>query len=757
VNQDDPTVLEVWNLVFMQLERRGPTDLIPLPANHVDTGMGLERLASILQGKMSNYDIDLFTTIFSGIEKFVGCGPYTGKFGEDCQHDNAYRVIADHVRMLSMAIADGQKPGPDGRAYVMRRVVRRAVRYGSEILKAKPGLLPSLVPYVVETLGEAFPSLKENSTTIVKTLAYEENLFMRTLKNGTRKFQNIINKMKKLGVTHFAPKEAANLFTTFGFPADLTRIMVEEEGFQYDECTVDELLLLEKKKSEEARKKKKEMEAHVVKMDPNALAYLVDTLNVPPTNDSFKYEQDEITAKVLAIYNSGSFLDHVDTTTGTVGLFLDCTNFYAESGGQEYDTGRIVKSSGGIHIFEVGNVQSFGGLVYHSGVISEGELKIGDEVELSVNMQRRQPLMANHTCTHVLNHALRDQVSDQCEQKGSLVMESRFRFDYNHGSPLTCSEISKIQEHVSKVIDENHEVFIKVVPLEEAKNIFGVRCLFDEQYPNPVRVVSVGASVEQMLRDPDNKEWYRYSVEFCGGTHLSCSSEIANFVIINDEGVGAGVRRITAVTGPEAVHAIEAKEEFEKRVKATENLQKAADFTAALKQLRDNIDSVDMPADARMRFREKLNELGKKVASLNKDKKNEASSAAKVYADDSIKEMRLAPKPFWVGTLEVQGKNVIMTNAIKLIQEEFPDLPVLLLSSDTTHKDSKKHKVTVVSIVPQSKVEAGLKADAWAKSAAVVLGGKGGGRETTAQGSGPKVKEIDQGFEEAVAFARKYL
>jgi alanyl-tRNA synthetase len=759
VNRDDPTVLEVWNLVFMQFERKSQGVLVPLPANHVDTGMGLERLTSILQNKMSNYDIDLFQDIFVGVERTTKSRPYEGRMGaaDVDLHDTAFRVIADHIRMLSMAIADGQKPGPEGTGYVLRRVVRRAVRFGTEVLSAPPGFLHQLVPYVVQTLGTHYPTLSTHADDISRSLKYEEQLFVRTLQNGLRKFNNIVRHMEREGRGVFEPTDAAHLFTTFGFPTDLTRIKVEEKRLVLNEGAVQELLDMEKKKSEDARKVKMASDASSVHMDPDAIAHLSTVMAAPVTNDQYKYEQEDITARVVALYKAGTFPDRVTSSDGVVGVFLDKTNFYAESGGQHYDQGVITKhGQDGVVTVEVENVQSFGGYVYHSGAITEGlSLSVGDTVDLSVNMQRRQPIAANHTCTHVLNLALRHVVGDHCEQKGSLVLQNRFRFDYKHNAPLTSSELSAIQKKVNDVIEQDLAVHVAVVPLEEAKRIFGVRCLFDEQYPNPVRVVSVGVDVERLLRDPDNKEWYDTAVEFCGGTHLNSTSEIANFVIIGEEALAAGVRRITALTGAEAVEAVNNKEEFQLRLSAAKNLQRD-DLSFALKTLREDLDRANLPADARIEFRAQLDALAKVVAKDVKAKQSEASDAAVEYADRAIVELKASGSHFVCDVVpSLHGKNVVMTNAIKRITQDHPDVSVLLISVDDTNNDPKKHKVTIVAHVPEAVVAKGFQADEWAKVAAAEVGGKGGGRATTAQGSGGNVGGVDSARQAAASYARE--
>jgi alanyl-tRNA synthetase len=751
VNMDDPTVLEVWNLVFMQFERKGPETLVPLPACHVDTGMGLERISSVLMGAMSNYEIDLFQDIFKSIQEVTGAKPYENRMGDDDvdMKDTAYRVVADHIRMLSIAIADGQNPGSDGRAYVLRRVIRRAVRYGDEFLHAPPDFFGKLVPSVVKTLGSAFPSLVENQAQVERVLKEEEKLFRRTLKNGRRKFDNLVKKMEKNGENTFSSQEAARLFTTYGFPADLTRIMCEERGFKYDECAVEELLAAEKQKSKDAQAKKQAMQANAVKMAPDALAHLSETLGVPPTDDSFKYDVEDINAKILAIYKDGSFIEQATKEDGVVGLFLDRTSFYAEQGGQHYDQGDISKESLN---FSVVNVQGFQGRVYHSGFLeNDGKFAVGDTVDLNVNFQRRQPLMANHTCTHILNHALRNVVGGHVDQKGSLVLMDKLRFDFNNDKPLTSAELTQTQDFVSNIIDENLDVYTKVVPLEEAKTIYGVRCLFAETYPNPVRVVSVGVDVKDLLRNPDNKDWMKYSVEFCGGTHVAQAGQLCNFAILAEEALGAGVRRITAVTGDEAIQAYKCSEEIKLRLDAAKGLP-VDKLPNALKVLRQELDDAVIPADAKKNYRQLLEKLGEEVLKAQKCKAAESSKAKEAFADDVIAELNETHSPYVVKFIDVNGKNALMTQAIKAITAVHPNVAVLLVSTDTTHAKANKHKAVFVAQVPESLVPQ-LSAKDWAAAAATVCGGKGGGKPTTAQGTGPKVGEYEAAIAEAAKLA----
>mmetsp|Transcript_33509 Transcript_33509/g.94250 ORF Transcript_33509/g.94250 Transcript_33509/m.94250 type:complete len:1009 (+) Transcript_33509:45-3071(+) len=759
VNMDDPTVLEIWNLVFMQYERKGPDHLVSLPGNHVDTGMGLERLCSILQGKMSNYDIDLFQDIFKGIEKECETSPYLGKMGDEDtdQHDMAFRVIADHIRMLSIAIADGQKPGPAGRAYVMRRVLRRAVRFGDEKLNAPTGFFHKLVPYVVQTLGGAFPSLKKEQVTIARVLQQEERLFTQALRNGQRKFNAMVKRTHDLGIAEFAPEDAAQLYTVFGFPVDLTRIKAEEHGFKYNEEAVEELLLKEKKISEEAHKRKKaERMANAVKLDPSAIAHLADVINAPATNDNFKYNLEDITAKVVAIFSNESFVESSSQTDkeSNFGIVLDGTNFYAEAGGQEHDVGsmRLAEGKGN---FLVENVQSFGSYVLHSGHIEEGEICVGDTVELSVDLGRRQPLMANHTCTHMLNFSLRSVLGDEVHQKGSLVQPMRFRFDFQHGQGLSAGEMMKVESVIRTQIEAGLLVDVELVDLDKAREIFGVRAMFDEHYPNPVRVVSIGQKVTDLLRNPKNQDWYNYSVEFCGGTHLSSAEEVGNFVILSEEAIAAGIRRIVATTGQEAVDALENEAILVQDLEHVKSQSLGTnELDNAIRALEERLNNTLLPAVAKLRCREELKKMKQDVMANLKKSSAAAAGTVKSFLDDLLAKAKEQPPAYIVENVPNSGgQGKVLREFVVGFQKEFPDIPIFFLSVDQTHKNVKKHKLTIVAFSSDAAVAKGVNAKDWAAAAAAVAGGKGGGKAVTAQGSGPKLDAV----EEVLKVARDFV
>ncbi|CAN6827368.1 unnamed protein product, partial [Brassica oleracea] len=489
VNNDDPTCLEIWNLVFIQSNRESDGSLKPLPAKHVDTGMGFERLTSVLQNKMSNYDTDVFMPIFDDIQKATGARPYSGKVGlEDVDRvDMAYRVVADHIRTLSFAIADGSRPGNEGRGYVLRRILRRAVRYGKEILKAEEGFFNGLVSSVIRVMGDTFTELKEHEIKITEIIKKEEANFCKTLAKGIENFRKAGQAVQ--GNT-LSGEDAFVLRDTFGFPLDLTQLMAEERGLLVD---VDGFNKAMEEARERSRSAQNKQAGGAIVMDADATSTLHKT-GVLATDDSSKYIwfQDE----VKAIYTGSAFLES-SAAGDNVGIVLESTSFYAEQGGQIFDTGLIEGSFG---TFNVCNVQIFGGFVLHIGYLSKetGEVSVGDKVTCKVDYERRKLIAPNHTCT------------DQ--------------------------------------------------------GIKGLRAVFGEVYPDPVRVVSIGRQVEDLSADPENDEWSSLSSEFCGGTHITNTREAKAFTLLSEEGIAKGIRRVTAVTTECAFDALNEASSLEKEV-----------------------------------------------------------------------------------------------------------------------------------------------------------------------------------------------
>uniref|UniRef100_A0A8C1X6F1 Alanine--tRNA ligase n=1 Tax=Cyprinus carpio TaxID=7962 RepID=A0A8C1X6F1_CYPCA len=532
VNMDDPNVLEIWNLVFIQFNRESETVLKPLPKKSIDTGMGLERLVSVLQNKMSNYDTDLFIPYFEAIQKGTGARAYTGKVGaEDADGiDMAYRVLADHARTITIALSDGGRPDNTGRGYVLRRILRRAVRYSHEKLGAQKGFFASLVDVVVESLGDAFPELRKDPDMVKDIINEEEEQFLKTLSRGRRILDR---KIQSLGDSKTIPGDTAwLLYDTYGFPLDLTALIAEERGMGVDMQAFED----EKKAAQLKSQGKGSGDEDHIMLDIYAIEELrnkgVAATDDSPkykytSNDNGNYEFEQAVGTVLALRRERAFVDEV-TTGQECGVLLDKTSFYAEQGGQSFDEGYMLRENDsaeddGVHCEE------------YSGA-------------------RRRPIMSNHTATHILNFALRS-VLGEADQRGSLVAPDRLRFDFTAKGAMSTDEVRRTEENASTMIRDAKPVYALDAPLAAAKAIQGLRAVFDETYPDPVRVVSIGVPVEELLADPNSPAGSLTSIEFCGGTHLQNSGHAAPFVIVSEEAIAKGIRRIVAVTGAEAQKA----------------------------------------------------------------------------------------------------------------------------------------------------------------------------------------------------------
>ncbi|HEV3386069.1 MAG TPA: alanine--tRNA ligase, partial [Gemmata sp.] len=534
VNAGTDKVIEIWNLVFIQFNRNEDQSLTPLPAKHVDTGMGFERICSVLQGKASNYDTDVFTPIFEAIQKVTGADPYTGIL--DNLKDTAYRVIGDHIRTLTFALTDGAVIGNVGRDYVLRRILRRAERYGVQVLATDKPFLHSLVPTVVELFGSAFPELKKNPEKVRELIHDEEEGFLRTLKRGITLFDRIAAELEKTGRTVVNGDEAFKLHDTHGLLIDITQQMAAERGFTVDLVGFDEAMKVAQDKAKQGGKK-------------FTVAAVQGTL--PPTDDELKYQAEPIKAKVVGWVKENAVITSGKLSEGDrVALLLDRTCFYGEQGGQVGDTGTIHSANGAD--FEVEDTQRLGESILHVGILHEGEITVGNTVDGMQTTSRRIAIMRNHTATHLMNLALKQVLGSHVEQKGSLLDGEKTRFDFSHDKPVTAEELRAIEQRVNRQIVQSLPVTAITMPLAKAKEIPGVRAVFGEKYPDPVRVVMIGA-------DSPEKVTLDNSVEFCGGTHIPQTGLIGYFKIQSQEGVAKGIRRITAVTGKPAYEDIQAR------------------------------------------------------------------------------------------------------------------------------------------------------------------------------------------------------
>jgi alanyl-tRNA synthetase len=752
VNKDDPMVLEIWNLVFMAFNRETSGKLKPLPHKHVDTGMGFERLLSILQNKYSNYDTDVFTPIFEEIQKITGAPAYEGKLGpveDPLKKDMAYRVVADHIRTLTFAVTDGALPGPTGRGYVLRRILRRAVRYGKEFLGAKPGFFGKLVNVVVRHFGEFFSELKDAEPAVVAAIQKEEAAFSASLDKGIQEFNRMTKSLNKGDV--LKGEDVFSLYNSCGFPDDLTQLMAEEKGLTIDRVRFNEMLENLRKTSRLATKNK--IAKVSIELDADAVDKL-KTQKAPVTDDSSKYSigLEDVQASVLALYlgSEKGFANSVATIgEDQVGVVLNKTNFYAESGGQIFDQGFL--EAAGMK-FEVDQVQTFGGYVLHVGRLREGEIKVGSTVTCCLVVDRRRPIMANHTSTHMVNFALREVLGGGIDQQGSVVTESYLRFDYSYGKAPTRQELEKIDRVVCDLIAKELKVYAKDIPLDTAKSISGIRAMFGEKYPNPVRVVSIGVSIDDLVAKPTNPEWSKYPIELCGGTHLTNVKEATIFAIISDDSNAQGVRRLVAVTGEKANKAYVLGDSLHREL--NEVLALPDTEKTKRQKLNEFIDKVTTSKIPLWRKKLMAEEYAPTVARLQdagKDNMKAQAKTAETYGPDVVKQLTETKAPFHVAKLELGGNREALASASRYIQENTPyPVGVLLISVDTSKVG--KESLLIVANVHADLVAKGFTANDWCKAAAEACGGKAGGKPGVAQGAGPQFQKDA----EVLAASNKY-
>lgn len=779
VNQDDPNVLEIWNNVFIQYNREPDKSLRSLPNKHVDTGMGYERLVSVLQNKMSNYDTDVFTPLFETIQKIAGAREYRGKFGEEDADgiDTAYRVVADHVRTLTFAISDGGVPNNEGRGYVVRRVLRRGARYARKYFNTEIGeFFSKLVPTLVQQMGDMFPEIKRKESDVKEILNEEEESFSKTLDRGERQFESYAQQSKQKGSKKLHGADVWRLYDTFGFPVDLTRLMAEERGLDIDEQEFEDARL----KSKEASKGEKKAASDLVKLDVHDLDNLAKMDDVRKTDDSAKFGRVNITSKIKAIYHAKQFLKGTkEIPEGEqLGLILDRTNFYAEQGGQEYDTGKIIID--GVAELEVQNVQVYGGYVLHTGYMKYGSLTVGDEAICEYEEFRRCPIRNNHTGTHILNFALREVLGDGIEQKGSLVAAEKLRFDFSHKSGVSDADLARIEDISTRYIRQNCAVYSQEVPLATARQIEGVRAVFGETYPDPVRVVSVGVEVEELLKNVNDPAWRQVSVEFCGGTHVAKTDDIKDLVILEESGIAKGTRRIIAVTGEHATAAQRLAEEFSARLSRLEHMPHGPGKETAVKTTTADLNQLSISALTKFSLRDRFATIQKQV--LDEQKAQQKAESKKAL--DAVTEYLAQPanegKKALVLRLPISANAKALSEAINFVKTKRKDTNVYLFAADEA--DGKVVHGCYVSEVrppsssflfapsfsrppfsrselttPQEATLAGASASAWANAVAAVVGGKAGGKGPTSVGNGTEAERVDEAVEKATEYLERLL
>ncbi len=655
------------------------------------------------------------------------------------------RAQADHIRTLTFAIADGARPGNEGREYVLRRVLRRGVRYGREVLGAPEGFFSTLVDAVVAVMGDAYPDLRAKRDAVVEVIREEEASFSRTLVKGIERFKKMAAASK--GGT-LAGADAFILWDTFGFPVDLTQLMAEEAGLSVDMPGFEAALAGAKELSRAGQKKGA---GAALRFEAEATAWLAAN-GVPRTDDAEKYaEASAATARVAAILSQSGFVNSTAAAGGgPLGVVLDRTPFYAESGGQVADAGALAAPGGAL--LPVADVQVAAGFVLHlleAAALEDGgaagALAVGDTVGPRVDYARRRRVAPNHTFTHVLNHSLRRVLGDHVDQKGSVVAADRLRFDFSNAGPVAPEALAEVEALCRAFISAPRAVSSKEVPLAAAQAIRGVRAMFGEAYPDPVRVVAVGADVDALLAAPDAAANDDVPIEFCGGTHLADTGAAGAFAIMSEEGVAKGVRRIVAVTGADAAAAEAAADALDARAAAAA-ARPPAEVAELLTELKIAVDEAAIPAARKAALRARVAELIR--AAMDAAKKAAAATAARaVEAATAAADAAAAEgKTFLIARVPDAGLDVkALQSAWNAIQKKHPALAVMFLSA-------ADGKALACAGVPAEAAKA-LPAGEWVAAALGPLGGRGGGKPTFAQGTGPNAGALGEAEAAAEALA----
>jgi len=678
-DEDGDRFIEIWNLVFMQNEQFEDGSMRALEMQSIDTGMGLERIGALLQGKHDNYDTDLMRALIEASAHATNSEP-------DGDGNIHHRVIADHLRSTSFLIADGVMPSNEGRGYVLRRIMRRAMRH-AHLVGASDPVMHRLVPELVRQMGQAFPELGRAQVLIEETLLTEENRFMETLERGLKVLDEFVEKgglRESEGLVlpgHFAFK----LYDTYGFPLDLTQDAMREQGITVDTDGFDAAMAEQKAKARAAWSGSGEAADATI---------WYDIAEDQGTTEFLGYDTEKAEGQVQALVKDGAKVAAVPTGT-PVQIVVNQTPFYAESGGQVGDTGFIRTETGEAKVTDTRKVA---GVVLHVAEVIKGQIELGQGAELVVDHMRRSAIRANHSATHLLNEALRQELGEHVAQRGSLNAPDRLRFDFSHNKALTAQQLENIAMEVNAYIRQNAPVETRVLPIDEARDL-GAQALFGEKYGDEVRVVSMGTAPTGKGANRDT-----YSIELCGGTHVKRTGDIGLFVLLGDSASAAGVRRVEALTGKEAFAYVEREAG---RVAALAGLLKA--------QPGDLVDRVKSLLDEKKTLEAQVSTLRRELAMSG-------------GAGEAAKPKDIGGVPFLAQVLSgVSGKDLP-----PLIDEHKAAIGsgAVLLIADTGGKAAVAAGVTGDLTGKLSAVE-------MVRVAVAELGGKGGGgRPDMAQGGG---------------------
>ena len=668
--------MEVWNNVFTQFDNDGEGHYTELAQKNIDTGMGLERLAVICQNVNSLFDVDTVMNITNKVSELTGA-----HYGDSQASDVSLRIITDHIRSATFMICDGVLPSNEGRGYVLRRLLRRAARHGKLLGVNEPFLYQILDTVIHENEGE-YKDLRQKQDYITKVVRTEEENFAKTIDGGMKIFADLLAEHKAKGEMQFSGKDAFKLYDTYGFPVDLTEEMVQDEGMTLDRVAFDEEMEAQRVRARKAREALGDLGWSGVEFGKEIPATVFDG-----------YDKTEITgAKVVAIVAEDQLVDEIVSGMEAI-VVLDTTPFYAEMGGQVADHGTITAEGMTYNVTDV--QKNKGGKFMHYGKLTQGSLKVGDTVTATIDVDRRKAIMRAHTATHLLDKVLRTVLGDHVHQAGSLVEPDRLRFDFTHFSALTAEELAKVSALVNEAVLEGYDVVTEELPIEEAKKK-GAIALFGEKYGEVVRVVDMGEG---------------YSVEFCGGTHLSNTAKVGVFHISNEFSVASGVRRIEATTGKLSLDVM------------NQNQKMLFEAAAVLKA--------------------KPGELREKAKAMMTEAKKLHQEIEKFKAEASVGEARqflMSAKT--VGELKVLTASRENVDAATLrqmgdfLKDKEPNVVAVLASASA-------EKISFLAVCGKNAIAKGIKAGDLVKNVCTICGGKGGGKPDSAMGGGKDMLKLD--------------
>ena len=695
VNSEDDNYLEFWNLVFMQYERDSQGHMTPLPRPSIDTGLGMERLTAILQGVHNNYETDLFVPIIERTMELLGKDHHHYQ-----EHRAAYHIIADHSRAIAFLIADGIRPGNEGRNYVLRRILRRAAYHGQVLGLTRP-FLADTADAVIDIMGEHYTELLTKRPFIKDLITAEEERFNRTLSTGLHLLENTyLPRIASGESTIFSGRDAFTLHDTYGFPLDLTQKILAERGLSVDLTSYEEALHEQQQRSRSASHFKKGSEGE-----------RWSTRELPATTFT-GYKEVRTQGYILALDVHGQEVEQV-TKGQQVKLVLDRTPFYAESGGQVADTGLLIAPHGRIRIEDV--QKPIPDLSVHQGLVEAGTVTVGDQAKLVVDTSRRWDIMRNHTATHLLHRVLRDQLGEHVEQAGSLVAPDRLRFDFTHPRQVTPEQLRTIERTINNWIRADQEVDVAIMNNNEARKL-GAMALFGEKYGDIVRVISVGCNhahqdhtaIEVLTEDKP----CLCSRELCGGTHVVRTGEIGYFCITSEGSVSAGLRRIEALTGRGAEDWIEQQRRIMRAI--------SAQLTAPSPQLPERVDSLQTE------LKKRTDELVAARAQL-----------AAGQIDQLLAQRKLAGQVSYVVD-QVETTNVDTLRSLAEHLQERMKSGIVVLGAVIND-----HPHLTITITPDL-VQQGYHAGKLARKLAETLGGGGGGKPTMAQAGGRDAQKLPE-------------